>query len=340
MTSKALRADALGDWLSAILGSGVQLVAPVEEEGLRLFRPVERVEEICLAEGNTRWSFKEVLFPRSEPLLFYRFEGKRVELAEPELPQGETVVFGARPCDAAGLAVLDAVYSWDYDNPFYRSRRERTTIVGVSCAEPAPACFCTAAGLSPTGTRGSDLLLTRVGEVYLAEGVTEKGERLMAAHESFFTDAAPDKAAATAAAEEKISRKASIVPKDPPPLQALFDDPRWKAFGLRCHGCGTCAFICPTCHCFDIVDEGNARGGSRCKNWDSCGHCHFTLHTSGHNPRPNQPARVRQRVLHKLRYIPERFGIVACVGCGRCVTTCPVNVDIYEIAQTLGVTGR
>lgn len=333
MMMKALPVQSLQQLLEAIRQSA-RLVAPVEQDGIRLFRPVEDVSKVVLGEGNTAWSFKEYLFPRTEPLFRYRFAGgAQVELAEPELPEGETVIFGARPCDAAGLAVLDAVFSWDYDNPFYCRRREQTTIIGLSCAEPADACFCTAVGLSPTGTAGSDLLLTRVGNEYLAEPVTEKGERLLQQHAALFTDTSAGKEEATKAAEGKMRRKASIILNLETPLEKVFDNPAWEEMARACLGCGACAFVCPTCHCFDIVDEGDACGGSRCKNWDSCGFALFTVHTSGHNPRADQAARYRQRVLHKLRYIPERFGVAsACVGCGRCVATCPAGMDIYEVA--------
>lgn len=332
MKTKALSQPALSDFLRAIQQTGARLVAPVEREGLRLFREVENVQDIVLEEGNTTWSFKEFLFPRTEPLFHFRFAQGQIELADPELPEVETVIFGARPCDAAGLEVLGKVFSWDYDNPFYRHRREHTTLIGLSCAEPGPACFCTAVGLSPTSTRGSDLLLTRIGEKYLAEALTPKGEALLEAHAGFFSDTEACKDDATREAEAKILRREPIHLGPPLPLQPFFDSPRWEEAARGCLQCGACAFVCPTCHCFDIVDEGNARGGSRCKNWDSCSFELFTLHTSGHNPRGTQPARYRQRVLHKFRYIPERFGIVACVGCGRCVLTCPVNLDIYEVA--------
>lgn len=338
MVTKQLSANALPRLLEAILRRNTQLVAPVEQDGLRFFRPIQRVEEIVLDEGNTAWSFKEFLFPRTEPLFHYRFEGPRIELVPPQWPDGEVILFGARPCDAAGLAVLDKVYSWDYKNDYYHQRRERTTIVAVSCAEPDAACFCTAVGLSPTSTQGSDVLLTKIGDSYLAEASTEKGERFLANYSEYFTEASLDKADATRAAEARIQRAGSATLDPQTPLEKLFDNAIWNEVGSRCLGCGACAFICPTCHCFDIVDEADARGGSRCKNWDACGFALFTLHTSGHNPRPDQPARVRQRVLHKLRYFPERFGIVACVGCGRCVRACPANVDIYETAMALANT--
>ncbi len=165
--------------------------------------------------------------------------------------------------------------------------------------------------------------------MFLAEAVTEKGERLLAAHAHLFTDTDDTKEQATRAAEGRIQRTALSGVGGP--LATLFEAPPWEELAARCLGCGACAFVCPTCHCFDIVDEGNAAGGSRCKFWDSCGFALFTAHTSGHNPRATQPARFRQRVLHKFRYLPERFGVQGCVGCGRCIATCPVNMDIQEV---------
>ena len=333
MKTKALSAESLPDLFQAILQAGADLIAPVEEDGLLLFRKVETAREIALVEGNTAWSAKEFLFPRTEPLFHYRLAGENVELSDPEIPDRETVLFGVRPCDASGMEVLGAIFSWG--NPFYHHRRMRTTIIGLSCAEPGPACFCTAVGLSPTGTRGSDLLLTKVGDLFLAEAVTEKGEALLTAHAGLFSETDLTRDQATRAAEARMQRNAPIRVDVHSPLRTAFDDSRWEAAARRCLGCGACAFICPTCHCFDIVDEGDVHGGSRCKNWDSCGFSLFTLHTSGHNPRETQPARYRQRVLHKFRYIPERFGMTACVGCGRCALACPVNLDIYEVVTDI-----
>lgn len=332
MITKALRTQAIPELLQSIRESMTHLVAPIEEDGIRLFRLVDRVEDVVLDEGNTRWSFKEVLFPRTEPLFHYRFRGNEVELSEPKLPEGEVVIFGARPCDAAGMEVLDAVFSWGRTNPFYQHRRKQTTIIGLSCAEPAPSCFCTAVGLSPTGAHGCDLLLTPMGEETLVEVITLKGEAFVEKHARFFTDTNLTKEEATRAAEAKIQRNTPIAVGKELPLDEVFNSPKWEEYARGCLGCGACAFLCPTCHCFDIVDEGDARGGSRCKNWDACGFALFTQHTSGHNPRSTQPARYRQRALHKFRYLPERLEVTGCVGCGRCVASCPVNMDIYEVA--------
>ena len=101
-------------------------------------------------------------------------------------------------------------------------------------------------------------------------------------------------------------------------LAGGFESPEWKNMTLRCLGCGACAFNCPTCHCFDIADEGNAAGGAGVRNWDACQFGLFSLHASGHNPRDVQPKRQRQRIYHKFKSYPEKFGATLCTGCGNC----------------------
>ena len=137
---------------------------------------------------------------------------------------------------------------------------------------------------------------------------------------------------------EKI-RQSVPVRFDPKTVEAAlrrrFDDPMWEKAARSCLACGTCAFVCPTCHCFDIQDEMTGSEGIRQKNWDACAFPLFTLHTSGHNPRPDQPSRWRQRLSHKFRYYPEKFGRVLCTGCGRCLRLCPAGMDLLADLQKL-----
>ena len=111
-------------------------------------------------------------------------------------------------------------------------------------------------------------------------------------------------------------------------LDESFESEFWAEDSFRCLGCGTCTYLCPTCHCFDIVDESTWNRGQRRRNWDCCSFAQFTRHASGHNPRPIQETRYRQRLMHKFKYFPERFGRVACVGCGRCLKNCGVGQNI------------
>jgi ferredoxin len=114
-------------------------------------------------------------------------------------------------------------------------------------------------------------------------------------------------------------------------LEASFDSPQWEEIARTCLGCSVCTYVCPSCTCFDVVDEGSAACGSRCRTWDSCSYAMFTKHGGGHNPRASQTQRFRQRVLHKFAYFPEKHGgLSMCVGCGRCVRSCPVGLDIQS----------
>jgi NAD(P)H-flavin reductase/formate hydrogenlyase subunit 6/NADH:ubiquinone oxidoreductase subunit I len=118
-------------------------------------------------------------------------------------------------------------------------------------------------------------------------------------------------------------------------LRRRFSDPLWERAARSCLSCGTCAFVCPTCHCFDLQDEIHGSEGVRQKNWDACALPLFTLHTSGHNPRPDQPSRWRQRLSHKFNYYPEKFGRTLCTGCGRCIRLCPAGMDLLADLKEL-----
>jgi ferredoxin len=187
----------------------------------------------------------------------------------------------------------------------------------------------------PVSADGADILLTDVGDGYLVEFLTAKGEALastLPGAQAADAGSAQKKEALRAEAKAKV--RADIPGRAVKPiLEANFDHPFWATLHTRCLACGTCTYVCPTCHCFDIVDEVKGDKGVRCRNWDSCMFPMFTKETSGHNPRPSQKERWRQRTMHKFRYIPENFGVLGCVGCGRCVMQCPVNLDIRKIVE-------
>ena len=337
MSATTYIADTAEQVLAALVATGVRVVAPVARDGLLSFAPLAPGQDAALT-GQTRWSPKEAVFPRTEPLLSFRFGHAAVEMSAGHEPPEPTVLFGVRPCDAAGLAILDRVFLGEPVDAPYQAWREATTIVGLACAEPAgDACFCTSVGGSPTGETGSDLLLTPVDGRWLVEALTPQGAALAAGLGDALTPGELDKSATIAAAADRVARR--DVPLDPDALESRFTDAAWVDEALRCLGCGTCAFICPTCHCFDLTDEANRHGGVRRRNWDACQFGLFTLHGSGHNPRPDQGARFRQRVLHKFSYFPRRYGTPMCVGCGRCIVSCPAGMDIAEVAGALAAGG-
>jgi len=251
----------------------------------------------------------------------------------------ETLLFGVRPCDARSFTLLDMLFDQEkYGDPYYIEKRAKTTVVALGCVHPPyTTCFCTSVGGSPCDATGADLLLTDLGgDEYLAEFLTPKGETLLSAFRGTPAGEAEEKQKEAIAAKAAEGIASQIPAREIKPiLDTHFEDPFWNTLHQKCLACGTCTYLCPTCHCFDISDEVKGDAGVRIRNWDSCMFPLFTKETSGHNPRLSQKERWRQRIMHKFRYYVDNFGAIACVGCGRCVMNCPVNLDIRKIVTDI-----
>ncbi len=329
---------ALSQWFTLLVEGGRRVVAPVQHGDQIRFEPITppyRPLDGCL---RTIMSAKALVFPPHEPLVRFRLNGHDVSVNDRVPPAPPTVLFGVHPCDAAAFQTLDAVFVDDKPDAHVQARREQLTVIGVSCTEADDYCFCTSVGGGPGDTRGSDLLLTPLdAECYLVEVLTERGAAVVQTGAELFTETSD-----TETAKEPLL---AHVPKRFSTeglggrLRGMFSQgERWADQSLRCLGCGACAFVCPTCSCFDIQDERVRDEGVRLRCWDSCGFSLFTLHASGHNPRTRGSDRWRQRVLHKFAYQPARLGRLGCVGCGRCSRACPVDMNLAEHLTALAET--
>jgi sulfhydrogenase subunit beta (sulfur reductase) len=317
------------------LARGYKLFGPVAERSFYTFKEIEKDHEPDFSYQNTRLSPKAIVLPQSEDMFTFTLDPSREDanfLKEAPKDYTPRAIFGIRPCDAKAVTLVRMNFDTkEYRDPYWMGLFEATTFVGMACDTPCQSCFCTTAGCGPYCEEGLDVLLSDRADHYLAKPLTEKGKQLLVTagwskpvEDSFETS--------KAAAESKI---ASLVVTDrlaSADTLALYGAPFWEDVSFACINCGTCSFLCPTCWCFDIQDEVHGKTGKRARNWDSCMFPIFTIHTTGHNPRGTKLHRVRQRFMHKLKYFVDKYDAgIMCVGCGRCIRECPVNIDIRKV---------
>lgn len=308
------------------------ILAPASIDGIFLFKPASGLQRINSDYQNSKKPPKEVFFPQSETMFNY----KDAKVESTEKVKQKKVLLGIRPCDARANLLLDDVFvGANYKDVYYTNKRKNSIIIGLGCSKPLSTCFCTSCGGGPFSKEGLDILLMDIGDKYIVQVVTDKGREVLT-HK--FTEASREEVRLA----EKIKNEAekrikSLVEIEgiKEKLDRMFEHPFWNKLSERCLGCGVCTYLCPTCHCFDIADEAVNSEGKRVRNWDSCMFPLFTLQTSGHNPRPTGKERMRQRVMHKFNYFVENYKEQACVGCGRCIIDCPVNIDIRKVLEEI-----
>ncbi|MEF3698081.1 4Fe-4S dicluster domain-containing protein [Desulfolutivibrio sp.] len=338
---KILGKDAFDGFFRS-LAEGREVYAPAQKSGKIVWAPARSAADVDWRLDNTDMSPKEFFFPQSECLMRFKNaggEGGRVMVPVAPLAT-QRVLLNIRPCDAKAFRLLDRIFVQDdmTNDPYWRDKREKTILIGQGCVNPCPECFCTSTGCGPFHEEGLDILLTDLGDRLLVKPISGKGQAMV----KDLPEAAPgdiDLAGKImAASEAAVNTYPGFEPKKLAGRTVLdiYNLPLWSNLYETCLNCGTCTFVCPTCHCFDIQDEVRGEAGRRVRNWDTCMQKLFTEHASGHNPRGEKRDRVRQRFMHKFTYIPmRRDGELGCVGCGRCVRFCPTNIDVREVVRRM-----
>jgi ferredoxin len=315
-----------------------RLYAPVRDEGEVAFRPIKPGMSLTLDYGNTHKSAKSLFFPQAETMLRYERALDRFNsITGTSLDETPTVVLGMRPCDVRGLVLFDRVFGQGANlDPYYLARRRATIVVALACTQPRTTCFCHAVGGDPYGHEGANVLMRDADDAWVLSAHSERGAAwLQALGLKQAGQEQLDRAQAIARqAHEQLSPMEPLQDL-PAGLLSLFDSPVWAQIAEKCIACGTCTYLCPGCHCFNIQDRVLANGGQRLRSWDGCMYEGFTVHASGHNPRPDQASRWRQRTMHKFQYLPDNVGMYGCVGCGRCTVSCPVRLDIRQVITRL-----
>lgn len=335
MPIKKLDLRALNAWVDRIAADGKVFGVQAKDDKFA-FAPLKKAQDLRLDYDVAYTPPKEFLQPPAETLL--RFEDNDYQsVAEVE----PFVLLGVHPYDMVAINQMDKIWTRDNEDSHYTARRQAATIVACDVQTPYEECFAGCMGTAVV-KEGFDVLLTRIGDHYLVDSRTEKGEALTAG----LADA-PDAAGKDLAARAEIWRannrllrkhELKMFPSDLPHLlEGAYDHPVWKEMAEKCFSCGSCTNCCPTCYCFDVQDEvdWDLASGERKRTWDSCQLQAFARVAGGHNFREDKVERFRHRYYRKGKYVPEMIDECACVGCGRCISAC-----VAKIAQPVTVYNR
>lgn len=330
------------DSLFELIGSKQPLYLPVDNNsGKADFAKWQKGTKLSEKLKTTR-SAKDFFFPKTEHLVSYEMSGKEVKVVNPRKDVEDFVIFGVRACDARGFTAIDNVYlNMNPVDSYYKNRREHGTVIVLACNEPAKTCFCSTFGIDASLAKpAGDVSCWLADGKYYFEANTDKGKAFVENAKSALENA---DTSAVEACRKDIAEKVEKLPfahldlskfqgKD---MLKIFNSKIWDKVSEPCVGCGTCTYVCPTCMCFDVRDFATSNGVRQIRCWDSCMYNDFTQ-MAAENPRHTQKERSRQRFMHKLMYYPMAHdGMFSCVGCGRCVENCPVNMNIVKVIKAV-----
>jgi sulfhydrogenase subunit beta (sulfur reductase) len=354
----------LDQLIAALQSRGYQVIGPAVRDGAIIYDVVEKISDLPVGwtdeqeAGHYRLqrrndealfgyavgpqSWKKYLHPAEVRLMTAERSGHSFRILNNETPPPRRAFLGVRACELAAIAVQDRVLKGDhFVDPIYAARRDGTFIVAVHCTKAVSTCFCTSMNTGPRAQAGYDLAVTElVGpgrHEFVVEAGSDAGREVLA---ELAPSPTPD--AVYKEAEAAVEHTASQMQRrmDTTGIRELlytnFDHPRWDNVAQRCLTCANCTMVCPTCFCTTVEDVSDVTGthAERWRKWDSCFTQDFS-HIHGGSVRSSAKSRYRQWMTHKLASWIDQFGSSGCVGCGRCITWCPVGIDITEEVRAI-----
>jgi len=359
-----LEGESLQTLFDALVGRGYKVLGPTLREGAIVYDEMTSTSDLPAGwtdeqDGGTYrlkkrdddalfgyvvgpHSWKKFLFPPVVRLWQSERRGNSFQIEAEQNESTKMAFFGVRSCELHALGIQDKVFiSGPYIDPLYKARREQVFIVAVNCGQAGGTCFCVSMNTGPRASSGFDMVLTEVLEdgrhYFVAEAGTEAGAQVLAQ--------LPHRAAQEnerEAAEKVVARAAGQMGRRMDTtgikelLYANYEHPRWDNVAGRCLTCANCTMVCPTCFCSTVEDVTDLKGehAERWRRWDSCFTTDFS-YIHGGSVRSTPRARYRQWMTHKLATWIDQFGTSGCVGCGRCITWCPVGIDITEEVRVI-----
>jgi len=324
------------DLLSHLIGTYENVYAPVPKGKHHVF---DRITDPASADfGYTRTILppKKYLMPQHESLVDFTL-GENLKFDE-AVSTEKQVIAGVHPCDIRSIKLLDDVMMSGNQDRHYTSRRENTIIIGVDCVPDEYSYEDSVMDLNVV--EGFDLFLTDLGNMILADVASDEGMSIINSidHEPATDEYLQLRENTIRSQHEMFTSRINIQAKlIPLTLEGKWDHPVWEEMGKKCLSCGQCILVCPTCYCFNITDDLalSMREGTRTRHWDGCQLADFTLVGHGENFRDDAGARIRHRFHRKFKYHIDSFSEIFCTGCGRCWETCPSDISLVEIANTL-----
>ncbi len=336
----SIRKSDVAHWLAALLESR-EVVAPTPGPcGEVGYSRIESPEQVLWEFENSLPPLKQFVLPQTDPIVRIRRMDHRTEVA-PIYDDRQRVLFNVRPCDVKGIRFLTRVHEMEPPDASYLRRADNTTVISLACNTPCRAGFCVCSDSGPFSTAGHDVQLTDLGENYLAEVGTAKGENVVSAGAGLFQAASEEQTGLRKERETEAKRRfgeetchfASAMRRI---STRRVEDSFWERMSDWCLECGACSYICPTCYCFSVKDRRSDGEWIRYRMWDSCQYTAFTLEASGHNPRAQRGERMKRRFFHKVSaqyYV--RDGMTGCVGCGRCIKVCLGGTDMPAVVAAI-----
>ena len=356
--------DSLQTILDVLKASGYTLVGPTLGEAAIIYDEIESVEDLPIGWTDVQeagsyklerredesyfgyvvgpHSWKKYLFPPVHTLLTVDRSNGAFEARcnEAEVPQ--YALIGVRACELKAIGIQDRVFlGGQYQDPEYKARRQQAFILAVNCTEPAGTCFCASMDAGPRVGPGFDLAMTELEDIFILEIGSEMGRQVMGQVPWRPAGAFELQNARQALADAEKQMGRTLDTSDLPNLlYQNLESPHWDEVAERCLSCANCTMVCPTCFCSDVLEVSDLSGTKiqRVRMWDSCFSLEFS-HVHGGNIRPRTKSRYRQWMTHKLASWIDQFGVSGCVGCGRCITWCPVGIDITEEVSAIRAEG-